>query len=165
MIKIRCNRCRRILPSSAYYPRKIKFIRQPCKDCTRIEWKVSHARRKNDPSYLKSLASADRKHRLNTRFKILALYGNVCACCGEDKYEFLGIDHIDGGGKKHRAGFASYPAYLRWLLEEKREGFRILCHNCNLSCGFYGYCPHEANSQTGTQDGTGDCKLSEWRLV
>jgi hypothetical protein len=21
-------------------------------------------------------------------------------------------------------------------------GFRVLCHNCNLAIGFYGYCPH-----------------------
>jgi hypothetical protein len=23
------------------------------------------------------------------------------------------------------------------------KGYRVLCHNCNLARGFYGYCPHE----------------------
>lgn len=23
------------------------------------------------------------------------------------------------------------------------KGYRILCHNCNLSKSFYGYCPHQ----------------------
>lgn len=22
------------------------------------------------------------------------------------------------------------------------KGFRVLCHNCNMAIGFYGYCPH-----------------------
>lgn len=30
-----------------------------------------------------------------------------------------------------------------WLKKnDYPKGFQILCHNCNMSKGFYGYCPH-----------------------
>lgn len=32
----------------------------------------------------------------------------------------------------------------RWLrINKYPKGFRTLCHNCNMSYGFYGYCPHQ----------------------
>ena len=77
------------------------------------------------------------------RLRILMLYGGKCACCGLENFEFLAIDHIHGGGIKHRRTFTSRQRYWRWLAEKRREGFRVLCHNCNHSRGMYGYCPHE----------------------
>jgi len=73
-------------------------------------------------------------------------YGRKCVCCGETNQEFLSIDHINGNGNKHRREIMStggYSTYL-WLVKNNfPEGFRTLCHNCNLSIGFYGYCPHQ----------------------
>lgn len=80
---------------------------------------------------------------------VLEHYGNKCECCGESNYEFLAIDHINGGGNKHRKQIsggksASGNEICVWLVRNKfPEGFRILCHNCNQSIGFYGYCPHQ----------------------
>ena len=69
-------------------------------------------------------------------------YGKSCQCCGEDNYEFLCFDHINGGGHKHRKTIKS-GNLARWLIKNNfPEGFRVLCHNCNMSLGFYGYCPH-----------------------
>jgi hypothetical protein len=28
------------------------------------------------------------------------------------------------------------------------EGYRVLCHNCNQSLGYFGYCPHTVSSQS-----------------
>lgn len=75
------------------------------------------------------------------REEVLAHYGGKCACCGEDKYEFLAIDHINGGGSKHRAEVKYRMDYWLWK-NHFPEGFRILCHNCNMALGRYGYCPH-----------------------
>ncbi len=78
------------------------------------------------------------------REKALLSYGGKCECCGEDKYEFLCIDHINGGGKKHRDSIKG--SIYQWLKKNNYpKGFRVLCHNCNLSLGFYKFCPH--NSQ------------------
>ena len=68
-----------------------------------------------------------------------------CACCGEKTYEFLSIDHIDGGGSKHRRDMkiSGGTATTEWLVRNKfPKGFQVLCHNCNMAKGFYGECPH-----------------------
>ena len=67
-----------------------------------------------------------------------------CACCKEQEMKFLGIDHINGGGGKHRKEIreAGLTTYLWLRKNDYPEGFQVLCHNCNLSKGYYGECPH-----------------------
>lgn len=69
-----------------------------------------------------------------------------CACCEEPNLVFLVIDHIEGGGNEHRKQTRTrggYSFYL-WLIREGfPEGFRVLCHNCNMATGTLGYCPHK----------------------
>lgn len=81
------------------------------------------------------------------RALVIAHYSNGsnrCACCGESQFEFLAIDHIHGGGKKHLASLHGKGGIVRWIIRNQfPEGFQILCHNCNLAKGFYGICPHE----------------------
>lgn len=89
------------------------------------------------------------KNRLARRYKVLKHYSDGdeprCACCGEHRLEFLCIDHIDGGGNEHRRRIGKSTRMFEWLSKNGLpEGFRVLCHNCNLSIGFYGYTPHEA---------------------
>jgi hypothetical protein len=70
-----------------------------------------------------------------------------CACCKESHFEFLSLDHINGGGNKHRRELGSNSVYdlYRYLIKNNfPPGFQILCHNCNLAKGFYGYCPHKS---------------------
>lgn len=73
----------------------------------------------------------------------------LCECCGEDAVEFLSIDHIDGGGSKHRAQIkGSYSSIYLWLKKKGfPEGYRVLCMNCNTALGFYGYCPHQGTAE------------------
>jgi len=68
-----------------------------------------------------------------------------CACCGEKEINFLSLDHINGGGIKHRKQFNNQvTAMYRWIIKNNfPKGFRILCMNCNASYGHYGYCPHK----------------------
>jgi LSD1 subclass zinc finger protein len=81
----------------------------------------------------------------NRRLRVLAAYGSTCQCCGEAAYEFLVIDHVDGGGSRHRKNLpARGTAIYKWLEDNGfPEGFRVLCHNCNSAIGLYGYCPHQ----------------------
>lgn len=65
-----------------------------------------------------------------------------CACCGENGYDFLEIDHINNDGNKHRRedGFTDLA---RWLINNNYpQGFQILCTNCNRSKGKHGICHH-----------------------
>jgi hypothetical protein len=69
-----------------------------------------------------------------------------CACpgCGESRFEFLTIDHINGNGNKHRKITGRGSHFYLWLARNNfPDGFRVLCYNCNCSRGHLGYCPHE----------------------
>ena len=71
-------------------------------------------------------------------------YGGVCRCCGEGTYEFLAIDHINGGGNKHHRSLRGRNHLIRLLRQQDYPpGYQVLCHNCNMARGFYGRCPHE----------------------
>ncbi len=89
--------------------------------------------------------SAERVKRnlIALRQLVLEHYGGHCQCCGETQYEFLVIDHINGGGRSHRRSIPGQSVY-RWLRKNNfPEGFQVLCHNCNMAKAFYGECPHQ----------------------
>ena len=78
----------------------------------------------------------------NLRNEVLVAYGSCCACCKEQRKEFLQVDHIDGDGANHRREVGSY--IYHWLRKHNYPNkFRLLCANCNWARGIYGYCPHE----------------------
>jgi hypothetical protein len=91
---------------------------------------------------------AQKKYNQKIRFDVLQTYSGKypqCACCGESKIEFLGINHINGKGNLHRKELTKQGTTLYlWLKKNNYPvGFNVLCHNCNLSMGYYGYCPHK----------------------
>lgn len=86
------------------------------------------------------------KERRKLRAMVITHYGGMCECCGEQRHEFLAIDHISGGGNQHRKeiGNKGGHSFYRHLKKNNfPEGYRVLCHNCNHSLGSYGYCPHK----------------------
>lgn len=87
-----------------------------------------------------------KKKRHEYKKLVLEYYGHKCECCGEFRSEFLAVDHINGGGKKHRRKIGENIHY--WLVRNNfPKGFRLLCHNCNQSFGSFGYCPHNVERQ------------------
>lgn len=100
----------------------------------------SYARRREQ------LSVRARAVREQTRTDVLLAYGHRCHCCGESTREFLGVDHIKGGGNQHRkrTGLTGRRFYA-WLKRQgfPRDDFRLLCHNCNFAKGLYHHCPHE----------------------
>jgi hypothetical protein len=65
--------------------------------------------------------------------QVLTHYGNgKCACvrCGFEDIRALSIDHIKGGGTKHKKHEHFSDIYL-WLIRNQfPRGFRTLCMNC-----------------------------------
>jgi len=63
----------------------------------------------------------ERRRRAEIRTQVLHHYGGEhpkCACCGVDFNEFLCVDHINGGGNKHRTMIGSGgTAFYWWLLK------------------------------------------------
>lgn len=94
-------------------------------------------------------ARAGKKSNLKRRMAALVVYSSDpprCACkgCNESHVEFLVIDHINGGGATHRKISGHGSNFYMWLKNNNYPiGFRVLCDNCNMSRGRYGYCPHE----------------------
>lgn len=76
------------------------------------------------------------------RTKVLEAYGAFCKCCGEQRREFLAIDHINNDGADHRRALRT-TSLTRWLVRNNfPAGFQTLCHNCNMAKAIYGACPH-----------------------
>lgn len=79
--------------------------------------------------------------------QVIQAYGGVCACCGNDVFEFLTIEHTLGGGNAHKKELKRFGnEFYRWLVQNNFPqdlGLAVLCMNCNFSKGKYGYCPHE----------------------
>ena len=90
-------------------------------------------------------------HRRKLRSEAIAAYGGKCFCCGESNAEFLAIDHINGVSE-NAPRFKTTDQLIRWLRKRNfpREHFRLLCHNCNSSIGYYGYCPHNGRPELPT---------------
>jgi len=90
------------------------------------------------------------KNRRKIRLEVLVHYSQnppKCACCGEIHIEFLSIDHINNDGAEHRKKIGKGELYS-WLKKNKYpEGFQVLCMNCNISKGHYGYCPHQKETE------------------
>ncbi len=97
--------------------------------------------------------NVERKRKIATdsyrrqRDRVIQEYGSRCACCGETTKEFLALDHINGDGREHRkavigSGRGS-SGFYSWVIRHKfPPDLQLLCHNCNSSLGYYGYCPH-----------------------
>lgn len=83
-----------------------------------------------------------------TRQKVIDFYGSNCRCCGETEICFLAIDHINGGGNKHRKEVGIGFNFYMWLINNNfPEGFQVLCHNCNYAKYSLGICPHQLKKQ------------------
>lgn len=88
------------------------------------------------------------EYQQRVKADVVAHYGGKCSCCGEGRLIFLTIDHVDGGGTKHRKVVGHGTQFYRWLVRNGYPaGFRVLCHNCNFAVGLVGVCPHVIESQ------------------
>ena len=99
----------------------------------RITNRVSYRKRKERIlEYRKSFIK-------NTKIQVISHYSqglNKCALCDEKRLVCLTIDHIKGGGNKHRKEIkvASGTSFARWLIVNNfPEGYRILCMNCQFA--------------------------------
>lgn len=154
-----CLKCEQLKPLDAFTPRKdgVMGCYSYCKQCRNTGSKTPAFRRKRRQYYADNKAvfqrsrhkrrkqerTYDRQRRQKRREAIIKRYGGRCACCGESRIEFLGIDHVNGGGSRERQQRGYYPMMTRLLRsKEPLVGYRVLCHNCNQALGAYGYCPH-----------------------
>lgn len=161
-----CSFCRKEKSRSDYYCTYKDGVEIPssrCKECSHLERKKHIA--KDPKSYSLKLEKYRKEHRehLNELHKLAArrnhekvinFYGGKCACCGESRFEFLALDHINGdGGKLRKNGIhpKTGKGLYAWIIRNNYPDiFQLLCHNCNFAKGAYGACPHEQERQNAS---------------
>lgn len=110
-------------------------------------WNERNRKRQNKyvRIHKEEVTKREKEWREKLRIEVLTHYGGSppkCICCGETESKFLSIDHVNGGGNKHRKQIGSH--IYNWIKNNDfPKGFQVLCYNCNLAKGFYGICPHK----------------------
>ena len=103
---------------------------------------------------VKGRRESDREQNQRERLEVLEYYGGYpprCACCGVTEVVFLCVDHINGGGNKHREEIGRGCSIHRWLRKNGFPlGYQVLCHNCNIAKTRLGYCPHHYREESLT---------------
>ncbi len=74
--------------------------------------------------------------RQRNKIEAFEAYGGCkCIGCGETELVVLSIDHINGGGSKHRKTLTAN--FYNWLKTNKfPPGYRVLCMNCQWRARF-----------------------------
>lgn len=160
-----CTRCNLYLPIEQFGVDNKRYDKLCtwCKTCKNAAADAHHKAhpeqmRERHRKYMRANAerinAQQRVRNRQRRVEVLAYYGGKCDCCGEWRFEFLSIDHINGGGTQHRKELGGGDRMMRWLI---RNGYpteyRVLCHNCNQAFGYYGTCPHQTEQTEGVVDG------------
>lgn len=156
-----CTACRQYLSESAFGKNKaiadgLHIYCKPCNTAKGLEVyrrdpatqnakRVESLRRWRDahPDQVVEQYGRRRVRVRKLREAAIQYYGGRCACCGESRFEFLAIDHVNNDGAAHRK--TVHASRLIWWLRDNEypEGFQVLCHNCNMAKAFYDVCPHQ----------------------
>lgn len=157
-MKIKAKKCTKCGKTKALYDfyKNLTHSDKLRSECKRCSDKLIAAWRQNPlniQTYKKQCNNANaRRKQINKaerdklKIDVLDAYGGKCACCGEAEPIFLTIDHIKGGGTKHRNSITKNSIGLyRWLRQNNYpKGFQVLCFNCNRGKHFNnGICPHK----------------------
>lgn len=160
-----CEKCGKLLTPKTGLKSNMEAQRFLCKDCdldyqrryyhesqTKKErlkreyfqdWYLKH-RGEVKSQYQRNRLENEKQHvrrRIILRQLVFNHYGWKCSCCGEGREEFLCLDHIKGGGNRHKK---TVHHLYQWIVKNNfPEGFRTLCFNCNFTLGHRRYCPHQ----------------------
>ena len=87
-----------------------------------------------------------RQRTKERKIKVINAYGGKCVCCGENRIEFLSVNHPHNDGAEHRKKIGRSCTYPWLIRNDFPPEYELMCMNCNSSIGFYGYCPHKKES-------------------
>jgi hypothetical protein len=161
-----CNKCNRDLPEDRehfYFAKTRGVYNSPCIECIKAASLILYQKQRRKsicvscsapvltgnsplcPVCRKKQNAHARVLRSTSKFVVFNHYGGfVCSCCGTTEPEFLTLEHLNGGGTKHRREVGYGSDFYRWIIKNNfPPGYAILCMNCNFAKGKYGYCPHQ----------------------
>lgn len=131
-----CPRCDVPKSTDEFFKNKSSYdgLCSYCKPCWKemnLNYLKDHPRKKTAAHYYQELKLA-----------VIQGYGSKCTCCGEDHPAFLTLDHVNGGGGKHRKERGTNAHYMDARRRNFPPDYRVLCYNCNCAQAHKGYCPH-----------------------
>lgn len=111
-----------------------------CRDCIRKQTIDSYSKRRESAleyarNYYEQNKDKRRQQINNKRKEIIAqifeLLGNECTKCSFANKIALQIDHLNGGGYKHRRIKGGGMSYYKDILKNIKN-YQLLCANCNF---------------------------------
>lgn len=135
-----------------------------CLDCQKITRNKGRARRVEGKEKELKIQRAQRykdnrdrelliqkRWREKNRRIVLEYYSKgrpFCACCGEDIYDFLTIDHLHNNGVQERkqSNGGGHHNYRFIIKSGFPDEYQVLCYNCNCARGKRNLnftCPHK----------------------
>jgi hypothetical protein len=144
--EIICTKCGQPRPTTNFPHKSGKSQRRSiCKRCIRQQRRTKgqciRCSNLATPGYtrcercLKADAEKAKAKHLRHRQEAINRYGGACKHCQENRLLLLTIDHINGGGNRHRQtmGEGGNRIYV-WLRKHTYpNGFQVLCYNCNAA--------------------------------
>ena len=137
-----CDQCgkEQLLATQSMRQKRWRAAHPEQKRTRGMEW---YYRKGSMPEQKARYAITAKRWRHKMKLLVFAHYGQHCVCCGEERMEFLSVDHTNGDGAKHRKEIRR-SNMCNWIIKhDYPSNFRILCFNCNQAQGIFGYCPHE----------------------
>lgn len=125
--KARCKPCARKWNKASYDKNPASRV------AATLRWKAKK------PAHVKAYMA---ERRLRIKAELVAGYGGKCTCCGETSIEFLTLEHLNGGGRAHRAIKDSLAIFNEVIKSNFPSEYTILCMNCNFAKRFGKECPH-----------------------
>jgi hypothetical protein len=152
-----CRECGvELITSKNIAPSRLRTYNYICNRCLYVLYREKHLDYKKR-YYLKhkqeirdyqrnnreKLLIGQRKRQHNHKIKVISHYSNGTMECanpfGEHKEPYktmdaLSIDHINGGGTKHRLNrmYGHSGSYYWYIKNNYPEGFQVLCMNCQF---------------------------------
>ena len=107
---------------------------EKARECSR-KYRTTHPEKVQETARKYSIAHPERhkEYLASMKSNVYDHYGHACVGCGETEPAVLSIDHINGGGNRHRKEIGSGSHMYLWLIKNGfPEGFRVLCMNCQF---------------------------------
>jgi len=104
-------------------------------NCARHRDKLRARLKRYDELHPEVKKAGIKRYKAKAKLETLTHYGGgraVCVQCGYSDLRALTIDHINGGGTKHRASIHGASLYTWLRKNEYPEGYQTLCMNCQL---------------------------------
>lgn len=146
----RCTKCKCVKPLQDFGNKKARpdGLSCWCRACEAKRHEVYRATHiiKRKPVAATRKYAYDKGLHERIRLKIFQHYGMECACCHENIYAFLEIDHINGNGSVHRKAInrRGGSGFYKWLITHNYpDEYQVLCSNCNRARHRCGICPHQ----------------------